>query len=66
MINALSRAQLKNVMVGLSVAENGGDIADALIELCEAIGEPPPRWSGAFSRYVLAWEDLDGEDPEFE
>ena len=56
-VTVLAIDELQSIMVGLSLAENGGDIADELIAMCKLIGHDSPRWSDDECRYVLPWED---------
>jgi hypothetical protein len=54
------RFSVLGAMSGLLVAENGGDIADEVFILCDALGVERPEWDEDRESYRFAWEE-DGD-----
>lgn len=46
----------KEVLLGLALAENIGDVNDEIPALCALFDLPVPAWSDDLMRYVMAWE----------
>lgn len=60
-----ARTSVLGALRGLTLAENGGDIADEVFIICDALGIERPEYNDRRERYCFAWEDdLDEAEEE--
>ena len=48
---------IKEILEGLAVAENQGDISDYIKILCKTVGFKEPLWHQGKHHMVFEWED---------
>jgi hypothetical protein len=53
--------EFQSILTSLALAENMGDVNDVLPRLCRLLNLPEPEWSDDLMRFVMAWEEPDGD-----
>jgi hypothetical protein len=49
--------EIMSGLIDLTLADNMGDVKDALFDLCKGLNIDPPKWDDEKERYVLSFED---------
>lgn len=53
----VGRTSLLGALVGLTLAENQGDVMDEVMYICDAIGIERPEYDGDAQAYRFSWQD---------
>lgn len=51
------RHSILGALIGLTFAENGGDVMDEVFIICDALGIERPEYDDEFDRFVFSFEE---------